>query len=85
MSPFTTATITATVTTTPPRELASDLSPDLVRDFDERWWQAAKKVRQASAHSAALCALIPPHFLLTQRGVVVAYAYSKPPTLASKL
>lgn len=28
------------------RELASNLSPDLIRDFDERWWQAAKKVRQ---------------------------------------
>lgn len=27
------------------RELASNLSPDLIRDFDERWWQAAKKVR----------------------------------------
>jgi hypothetical protein len=26
------------------RELASNLSPDLIRDFDERWWQAAKKV-----------------------------------------
>jgi hypothetical protein len=28
------------------RELASNVSPDLIRDFDERWWQAAKKVRQ---------------------------------------
>jgi hypothetical protein len=26
------------------RELASNLSADLIRDFDERWWQAAKKV-----------------------------------------
>eukprot|EP00883_Tetradesmus_obliquus_P009178 jgi/Sobl393_1/19957/SZX72903.1 len=24
-------------------ELASNVSPDLIRDFDERWWQAAKK------------------------------------------
>jgi hypothetical protein len=26
------------------RELATNVSPDLVRDFDERWWAAAKKV-----------------------------------------
>lgn len=31
------------------RELASNVSPDLIRDFDDRWWTAAKKV-QDSAH-----------------------------------
>lgn len=25
------------------RELASNISPDLVREFDDRWWAAARK------------------------------------------
>jgi hypothetical protein len=35
------------------RELASNVSPDLIRDFDERWWQAAKKVNSSSSSSSS--------------------------------
>jgi hypothetical protein len=36
------------------RELASNVSPDLIRDFDERWWQAAKKVNSSSSSSTVV-------------------------------
>lgn len=29
------------------RELATNISPDLVRDFDNRWWNAARKGEEA--------------------------------------
>eukprot|EP00882_Tetradesmus_deserticola_P020056 GHRQ01021611.1.p2 GENE.GHRQ01021611.1~~GHRQ01021611.1.p2 ORF type:complete len:185 (+),score=49.90 GHRQ01021611.1:414-968(+) len=34
-------------------ELASNVSPDLIRDFDERWWQAAKK-----GDAEAVCSML---------------------------
>jgi hypothetical protein len=42
-----------------PRELALNLSPDLVREFDDRWWNAARKgdeaaTREMLRHSKSL-------------------------------
>jgi hypothetical protein len=48
------------------------VSPDLIRDFDERWWQAAKKVNSSSSSMLGICQCALPHGCAAGRHVGVS-------------